>query len=194
MATNRFGLAAIASLTAITLAACTHAFQTSSDTLPGRMRVGEFSFDRPQSEGWYLKNTSDPPTIVEFTKRGHRAEAQILIRGYRPENRIGNPDELVAWAESLPDAEKYVTLAPGHGATCVRFHGRSALMYGELASTSPIVSRITTDQDSLNCIDPTYPGMIVRFIVTQRGPDGGTPDGSAEAYAFLKSVQFESRP
>ncbi len=180
-------------LAAILLSACTHAFQTSGDALPDRMHVGEFSFDRPQGEGWYLNNASDPPTIIEFTKRGHRAESQIIVIGYHPDGRVVTADELMDWAQNLPDADKVVSPAPGHGATCVRYHGRSTFTVHYANTTKPVSDVMMTDEDSLECIDPYHPGLIVRFITTQRSGEGGTPEGTAEAYAFLKSIQFETK-
>jgi len=187
-------LNALALLCATTiLPACTHAFQTSSEALPERMNVGEFSFERPQSQGWYLNNVSDPPTIVEFTKRGHRSEAQILVMGLHPDNRVTNSDELIEWAENLPDGDKVIAPAPGHGATCVRYHGRSVMTVHYATTPQPKSDEITTDEDSLECIDPYHPGLLVRFITTQRSASGGTPEGTAEAYAFLKSIQFTEK-
>lgn len=172
--------------------ACTHAFQTNNEALPQRMHLGEFSFDRPQGPGWYMSNVSDPPTIVEFTRHGHRSEAQIMVKGIRPEQRVTTPDELMEWAEAtLPDQDKVVTAAPGHGATCVNYHGRSIMTVHYEESGKPFKNVMTTDEDSLDCIDPYNPGLMVRFISTQRSATGGTPDGTAEAYAFLKSIQFE---
>ena len=156
------------------------------------MHLGEFSFDRPQGPGWYMSNVSDPPTIVEFTRHGHRSEAQIMVKGIRPEQRVTTPDELMEWAEAtLPDQDKVVTAAPGHGATCVNYHGRSIMTVHYEESGKPFKNVMTTDEDSLDCIDPYNPGLMVRFISTQRSATGGTPDGTAEAYAFLKSIQFE---
>ncbi|GEM_PF-3454425 len=174
-------------------AACTHVFQTSGDALPDRMRVGEFSFDRPQGDGWYLENTSDPPIIIQFTKRGRRFESQILVIGFRPDGRVTTLDELMDWTESLPDADKVVAPAPGHGAICVRHHGRSTLTVHYANTPKPLADVMITDEDSLECIDPFHPGLIVRFITTQRSTEGGTPEGTAEAYAFLKSIQFDSK-
>ncbi len=174
-------------------AACTHVFQTSGEALPERMRVGEFSFDRPQGEGWYLENTSDPPTIIQFTKRGRHAESQILIVGFRPDGRVTSLDELIDWAQNLPDADKVVAPAPGHGAVCVRYHGRSTLTVHYANTPKPTSDVMVTDEDSLECIDPFTPGILVRFITTQRSAEGGTPEGTAEAYAFLKSIQFEQK-
>jgi hypothetical protein len=177
--------------------ACTHAFQTSGEALPDKMHVGEFSFERPQGEGWYLKNVSDPPTIVEFTKRGHQSESQILVMGFRPEPPITNADELMEWAQTLPDESKVVTSDLGHGATCVRYHGRATVTayYTPVDSTAakPIAYHAMTDQDDLDCIEPHNKGLLVRFISTQRSASGGTPDGTAEAYAFLKSIQFSQK-
>jgi len=176
------------------LPACTHAFQTSNEALPDRMQIGEFSFERPQGEGWYLNNVSDPPTVMEFTKRGHQAESQIVVMGIHPDSRVINLDELNEWAENLPDADKVITPAPGHGATCVRYHGRSVMtLHDDENAKHPITGVITTDEDSLECIDPYHPGLIVRFITTQRSATGGTPEGTAEAYAFLKSIQFSEK-
>src|SRR5215469_9647634 len=79
-------------LAASILPACTHAFQTSNEVLPERMQVGEFSFERPQSQGWYLNNVSDPPTVIEFIKRGHQAESQIIVIGLHPDGRVTTLD------------------------------------------------------------------------------------------------------
>ena len=157
------------------------------------MHLGEFSFERPQGEGWYLDNVSDPPTIVEFTKRGHQWEAQILVMGFHPESRVSNSDELMEWAQALPDADKVITPAPGHGAVCVRYHGRSVMTLHYADTAKPVSNQIATDEDSLECIDPHHPGLLVRFITTQRSATGGTPEGTAEAYAFLKSIQFAQK-
>jgi hypothetical protein len=173
--------------------ACTHAFQTSGEALPERMQVGEFSFERPHGEGWYLENVSDPPTIVEFTKRGPQWEAQILVMGFHPEGRVTNSNELMEWAQELPDADKVVAPAPGHGATCVRYHGRSVMTLHYANTPNPVSNSIATDEDSLECIDPHQPGLLVRFITTQRSATGGTPEGTAQAYAFLKSIQFAEK-
>jgi hypothetical protein len=175
------------------LPACTHAFQTSGEALPDRMKVGEFSFNRPQGQGWYLNNVSDPPTIIEFTRHGHRYEEQIIVIGLRPDGRVTTSDELMEWAQNLPDADKVVTAAPGHGATCVRYHGRSTFTVHSGDKDHPIAEVMRTDEDSLECIDPFHPGLIVRFITVQRSAEGGTPEGTEEAYAFLKSVRFESQ-
>jgi hypothetical protein len=183
---------ALALAAAAALCRCTHVFQTSGAALPERMRVGEFSFDRPQGDGWYLENVSDPPTIIKFTRRGHRSEDQIMVIGLRPDRRVTNQDELIEWAENLPDADKVVAPDPAHGATCVRYHGRSIFTVHYANTSKPITDVMTTDEDSLECIDPYHPGLIVRFITTQRSPRGGTPDGTAQAYAFLKSIRFES--
>ena len=178
---------------AMTLSACTHAFQTRNAELPNRMKVGELSFDRPQCDGWYMSNMSDPPTIIQFTRRGHQSEAQILVIGLRPPVPVADSDDLVEWTESLPDPDKVVSASPGHGANCVRYHGRSTFpLYYNEASNSEI-HLMTTDEDSLECIDPYNPGFVIRFIITQRSSTGGTPDGTAEAYAFLKSVKFEPK-
>ncbi|MGO9450116.1 MAG: hypothetical protein ACLQDV_03560 [Candidatus Binataceae bacterium] len=185
---------AAAALAAITLLpACTHFSQTSGDALPERMHVGEFSFDRPQGEQWYLNNISDPPTIVEFTKRGHQTEAQILAMGFRPPTPITTADQLTDWAENLPDADKVITPAPGHGAICVRYHGRSTMSINYADTTRPVTSVMTTDEDSLECIDPNTPNILVRFITTQRSATGGTQAGSEEAVAFLNSIRFEGK-
>jgi hypothetical protein len=176
------------------LPACTHAFQTSNEALPERMQVGEFSFERPQSQGWYLNNVSDPPTVIEFIKRGHQAESQIMVIGLHPDSRVTTLDELNQWAENLPDADKVIAAAPGHGAVCVRYHGRSVMtMHNDQDKNRPVTGVITTDEDSLECIDPYRPGLIVRFITTQRSASGGTPEGTAEAYAFLKSIEFSQK-
>ena len=181
-------------MAAFLVPACTHAFQTNSEALPGRMRLGEFSFDRPQGDGWYMSNVSDPPTIVEFTKRGHRTEAQIMVKAFRPEQRVNDPDELMEWAQgTLPDEDKVVTPAPGHGAICIKYHGRSVMTVNYADTSKPFKNEMTTDEDSLDCIDPYNPGLLVRFISTQRSATGGTPEGTAEAYAFLKSIQFEKK-
>ena len=181
-------------LAASIVPACTHAFQTSNEALPERMQVGEFSFERPQGQGWYLNNVSDPPMVVEFTKRGHQTESQIVVMGLHPDNRVTNLDELNEWVENLPDADKVIAPAPGHGATCVRYHGRSVMtMHNDQDRSRPIIDVITTDEDSLECIDPYRPGLIVRFVTTQRSATGGTPEGTAEAYAFLKSIQFSQK-
>ena len=177
----------------MTTMGCTHAFQTSGEALPQRMQVGEFSFERPPGEGWYLENVSDPPTIVEFTKRGPQWEAQILVMGFHPEGRVSNSDELMEWAQELPDGDKVVTPAPGHGAICVRYHGRSVMTLHYANTPDPVSNQIATDEDSLECIDPYHPGLLVRFITTQRSATGGTPEGTAEAYAFLKSIQFAEK-
>jgi|SRR5208282_2593831 len=175
------------------LPACTHFFQTNGEALPERMQVGEFSFDRPQGDGWYLNNVSDPPTIVEFTKRGHQTEAQILVMGFRPPNPISTPDELSDWAANLPDAGQVITPAPGHGATCVRYHGRATISINYANTTKPVTEVMTTDEDSLECIDPYTPDLLVRFITTQRSATGGTPTGSEEAITFLNSIRFDGK-
>ena len=177
----------------MTTMGCTHAFQTSGEALPQRMQVGEFSFERPPGEGWYLENVSDPPTIEEFTKRGPQWEAQILVMGLHTEGRVSNSDELMEWAQELPDGDKVVTPAPGHGAICVRYHGRSVMTLHYANTPNPVSNQIATDEDSLECIDPYHPGLLVRFITTQRSATGGTPEGTAEAYAFLKSIQFAEK-
>ena len=181
-------------LVASVSAACTHAFQTSNEALPERMQIGEFSFERPQGQGWYLNDVSDPPMVMEFTKRGHQTESQIVVVGLHPNSSVTNLDELNEWAENLPDADKVITPAPGHGATCVRYHGRSVMtLHNDENVHKPLTAVITTDEDSLECIDPYHPGLIVRFISTQRSATGGTPEGTAEAYAFLKSIQFSQK-
>ncbi|HTR61539.1 MAG TPA: hypothetical protein VMH37_07520 [Candidatus Binataceae bacterium] len=185
---------AVTLFAATMLPACTHAFQTSNEALPDRMHVGEFSFERPQSQGWYLNNVSDPPMVMEFTKRGHQAESQIVVMGLHPDGRVTNLDELDEWAQNLPDADKVITPAPGHGAICVRYHGRSVMtLHNDQDMSRRVTGVITTDEDSLECIDPYQPGLIVRFIATQRSATGGTPQGTAEAYAFLKSIQFSQK-
>jgi len=185
--------AAVALAAIALLPSCTHFSQTNGDALPERMHVGEFSFDRPQGEEWYLNNISDPPTIVEFTKRGHQSEAQILVMGFRPPSPITTADQLSDWAQNLPDADKVITPAPGHGAICVRYHGRSTISINYANTTKPTTDVMTTDEDSLECIDPNTPDILVRFITTQRSATGGTQTGSEEAVAFLNSIRFENK-
>jgi hypothetical protein len=175
------------------LPACTHLLQTNAESLPDRMRFSEFSFARPQGDEWYYRDTSDPPTIAEFTKRGHRSEAQILVIGYLPPGRVTSLDELLDFGENLPGADKVVSPAPGHGATCVRYHARSLLSVNYANTSQPYTDVMVTDEDSLDCIDPGYPNYLVRFIFSQRSPNGGTDEGTREADAFIQSIQFDAR-
>ncbi|HUY25885.1 MAG TPA: hypothetical protein VMV27_00580 [Candidatus Binataceae bacterium] len=192
--TNRWRLTrryALALGFAITSLGCTHLLQTDAGDLPGRMRRGDFSFQRPARPGWYLRDTVDPPTIVEFTRHDGRAESQILVFGVKPKASVRNASELTRWAENLPDGDKVIAAAPGHGATCIRYHGRSVITVNYANTTAPSADRLVTDEDSLECIDPHAPGFIVRFICTQRSPTGGTAAGTSESDAFLSSIQFE---
>jgi hypothetical protein len=174
--------------------ACTYLWQTKADSLPDRMRFAEFSFDPPQGPGWYYRNVSDPPEIAQFTKHGPRSETQILITGYQPPARVTDLDELIAFSENLPGGDKVVAPAPGHGATCVRYHARSLLSVNYANTTSnPYTDVMVTDEDSLDCIDPRSPNYLVRFIFSQRSPKGGTQEGEREADAFIRSIQFGSR-
>jgi hypothetical protein len=182
---------AIAILIAVAPIACTHLMQTDADALPGQMQRGDFSFQRPSRPGWYLSNTVDPPTLAEFTRHDGRAESQILIFAFAPPEPVSNAEQLHRWAESLPDADKVIAPAPGHGATCLRYHAQSALTVNYANTTAPSSERLITDEDSLECIDPHAPGFLVRFIYTQRSPTGGTPIGEEEAQTFLRSIQFE---
>jgi len=75
----------------------------------------------------------------------------------------------------------------------VRYHGRSLMTLHYANTPNPVSNQIATDEDSLECIDPHQPGLLVRFITTQRSATGGTPEGTAEAYAFLKSIQFAEK-
>jgi hypothetical protein len=173
---------------------CTYLWQTNVNSLPERMHFPEFSFDPPQSPGWYHRNVSDPPEIAQFTKHGPRSETQILVTGYQPRGRVTNITELIEFSENLPGGDKLVTPAPGHGATCVRYHARSLLSvnYANTAS-NPYTDVMVTDVDSLDCIDPSYPNYLVRFIFSQRSPQGGTQEGAREADAFIESIRFSSR-
>jgi hypothetical protein len=175
------------------LPACTHLLQTNAESLPDRMQFSEFSFARPQGDDWYYRDTSDPPTIAEFTKRGHRSETQILVIGFLPPSRVTSLDELIDFGENLPGADKVISPAPGHGATCVRYHGRSLLSVNYANTMQPYTDVMVTDEDSLECIDPSYPNYLVRFIFSQRSPNGGTEEGTREADAFLDSIKFDRR-
>jgi hypothetical protein len=182
---------AIVILSALAAASCTYLLQTDAGGLPGRMQRGDFSFQRPDRAGWYLRDTVDPPTLAEFTRHDGRAESQILIFAFEPSGTVTNADQLQHWAESLPGGDKVISPAQGHGATCLRYHARSLLTVNYANTTAPSVDRLITDEDSLECIDPHTPGFIVRFIYTQRSPTGGTTTGEQEADAFLSSIQFE---
>ncbi len=174
--------------------ACTYLWQTSVNSLPERMQFSEFSFEPPQGSGWYYRNVSDPPEVAQFTKHGSRSETQILVTGYQPPGRVTDLDELIAFSENLPGGDKVVSPAPGHGATCVRYHARSLLSVNYANTTSnPYTDVMVTDVDSLDCIDPSYPNYLVRFIFSQRSPKGGTQEGSREADAFIRSIRFSSR-
>lgn len=178
-------------LGAIAPASCTHLLQTDAVGLPERIQRGDFSFQRPERTGWYLRDTVDPPTLAEFTRHDGRAESQILIFAFEPSSAVTNADELQHWAESLPGGDKVISPAAGHGTTCLRYHAQSLLTVNYANTTTPSVDRLITDEDSLECIDPHSPGFIVRFIYTQRSPNGGTPAGEQEADAFLSSIRFE---
>jgi hypothetical protein len=180
--------AALSAVTAVT--GCTHLLQTSAEDLPDRMPFQEFAFDRPQGSEWYMRDTLDPPNIVEFTRRGDASEAQIRVVAVRPPGVVQNIDQLTEWAQDLPDEDKVIRAEPGHGATCVRYHGRSALTVNYARQAANYADRMITDEDSLECIDPHTPDIIVRFIVTQRSAAGGTPEGNRQADAFLSSVAF----
>jgi len=184
-------LCAVMILSAIAPASCTYLLQTDAGGLPGRMQRGDFSFQRPERTGWYLRDTVDPPTLAEFTRHDGRAESQILIYAFEPPTTVTNADELQHWAERLPGGDKVISPAAGHGTTCLRYHAQSLLTLNYANTTAPSVDRLVTDEDSLECIDPRTPGFIVRFIYTQRSPNGGTPAGEQEADAFLSSIQFE---
>jgi hypothetical protein len=182
---------AAAILIAIAQCSCTYLLQTDAVALPGRMQRGDFSFERPERPGWYLRDTVDPPTLAEFTRHDGRAESQILVFAFNPPEPVINADQLQRWAESLPGGDKVVSAAPGHGTTCLRYHAQSILTVNYANTTEPSADRLITEEDSLECLDPRTPGFIVRFIYTQRSPTGGTPTGAAEAAAFLSSIQFE---
>lgn len=184
-------LCAATILSAIATASCTYLLQTDAGALPGRMQRGDFSFQRPERTGWYLRDTVDPPTLAEFTRHDGRAESQILVYAFEPPTAVTNADQLQQWAESLPGGDKVVSPAAGHGATCLRYHARSLLTVNYANTTEPSVDRLVTDEDSLECIDPRNPGFVVRFIYTQRSPNGGTPEGEQEADTFLSSIRFE---
>ncbi|MHB8384479.1 MAG: hypothetical protein ACYDC3_19315 [Candidatus Binataceae bacterium] len=189
---RRYGrLCAVLITSATAATACTYALQTDAVGLPGRMRRGDFSFERPARAGWYLRDTVDPPTLAEFTRHDGRQESQILIYAFNPPAAVTNADQLQRWAESLPGGDKVISPAPGHGATCLRYHAQSILTVNYANTTAPSADRLITDEDSLECIDPRSPGFIVRFIYTQRSPAGGTPAGDHEADAFLSSIKFE---
>jgi hypothetical protein len=177
----------------LAMPACTHLWQTSVDSLPDRMRFPEFSFDPPQGDGWYFRDVSDPPEIAQFTRHGPRSETQILVTGYLPPGRVTNLDELIEFSENLPGGDKVISPAPGHGATCVRYHARSLLSVHYANTSNPYTDVMVTDEDSLDCIDPRYPNYLVRFIFSQRSPKGGTQEGTREADAFISSVHFGSR-
>jgi hypothetical protein len=173
---------------------CTYLWQTNVNSLPERMKFPEFSFAPPQGQGWYHRNVSDPPEIAQFTKHGPRSETQILVTGYQPPGRVTDIDELIEFSENLPGGDKIVAPAPGHGATCVRYHARSLLSVNYAnTTTNPYTDVMVTDEDSLDCIDPRYPNYLVRFIFSQRSPKGGTPEGSREADAFIQSIRFSAR-
>lgn len=184
-------LCAVLILSAVAPVSCTYLLQTDAGGLPGRMQRGDFSFQRPERAGWYLRDTVDPPTLAEFTRHDGRAESQILIYAFEPSGTVTNADQLQHWAESLPGGDKVISPAEGHGATCLRYHARSLLTVNYANTPDPSADRLVTDEDSLECIDPRNPGFIVRFICTQRSPSGGTPEGEQEADAFLSSIQFE---
>ncbi|HYB91915.1 MAG TPA: hypothetical protein VEC38_12820 [Candidatus Binataceae bacterium] len=187
---RRFGAILCALVLAAGTGACTHLFQTNVDKLPRRLDYPEFSFDRPQGDQWYLHDTLDPPNIVEFTKRAVSSERQIRVLALTPEGRVENVDQLTDWSEGLPDEDQVVRPDPGHGAVCVRYHGRSTMTVNYAGDGAEYADRMVTDEDSLECIDPHLPGRIVRFIYTQRSPTGGTADGARDADAFLASVKF----
>jgi hypothetical protein len=173
--------------------ACTYLWQTNVNSLPERMHFSEISFDPPQGRGWYFRNVSDPPEIAQFTRHGPRSETQILVTGYQPRGRVTNIDELIEFSENLPGGDKIVAPAPGHGATCVRYHARSLLSVNYANTSKPYTDVMVTDEDSLDCIDPRSPNYLVRFIFSQRSPKGGTQQGSREADAFIESIRFSSR-
>jgi hypothetical protein len=177
----------------LAMPACTYLWQTSVNSLPGRMKFAEFSFDPPQGHGWYYRNVSDPPTIARFTKHGPRSETQILVTGYQPPGRVTDLNELVQFSENLPGGDKMISPAPGHGATCVRYHARSLFSVSYANTSKPYTDVMVTDEDSLDCIDPSNPNYLVRFIFSQRSPKGGTEEGSREADAFIGSIRFSSR-
>ncbi|MGH7780899.1 MAG: hypothetical protein ACREQR_13860 [Candidatus Binataceae bacterium] len=182
---------AAALLIALAPIACTHLLQTDTAGLPGRMQRGDFSFQRPDRPGWYLRDTVDPPALAEFTRHDGRAESQLLIYAFDPQAPVTNAEQLQHWAESLPGGNKIVSAAPGHGTTCLRYHARSELTVNYANTPAPSADRMITDEDSLECLDTRTPGFIVRFIYTQRSPSGGTPAGNREADALLNSIQFE---
>ncbi len=182
---------ALALLLAAAPLACTHLMQTDANNLPDRMHRGDFSFERPARPGWYLSDTVDPPTLAEFTRHDGRAESQILIFAVAPRSPVTDAAELQRWAESLPDSDKVIAAAPGHGAICVRYHARSVLTVHYADTPSPSADRQVTDEDSLDCIDPHAPGYIVRFIYTQRSSIGGNPVGEEEAQQFLRTIEFD---
>ena len=177
---------------ALALGGCTHVGQTSADGLPDRVETPEFSFDRPQGDGWYRIDTLQPPAVIQFTQRTKGRETKIEIVSVAMSEPVRSLDDLTVWAQDLPEQDPIVRADSSHGALCVRHRGRSSatVHYVDDATKTDYQYRIIADEDSLECVDPVSPTRILRFVFSQRSQSGGSAEGEREADAFLSSVQF----
>jgi hypothetical protein len=176
---------------ALALAACTHLLETNVESLPERLDYPGFSFQRPPGEGWYMTDQPPESTMAEFKKHSDGTETMIQVARVWPPDPVEDADQLFEFASNLPGEDPQVVLENGHGDTCVRYRAHSALTVHYEASESPSQQRMRTDEDSLECLDPLWPGALLSFTYSQRRGDGGHLDGAPEADAFIRSIQFE---
>ncbi|HXW82767.1 MAG TPA: hypothetical protein VEJ86_00040 [Candidatus Binataceae bacterium] len=175
---------------AVLVGGCTHVGQTSADVLPTRVETPEFSFARPDGDGWYRIDTLNPPTVIEFTRRSPAAERKIEVTSVETPQPVANLDELTEWVENLPEGDPRIWPAPGHGAVCVRNHGSTSVTVHVVLEGTDYPDRMIAVEDSLECVDPASSARILRFVFSQRSRSGGNLEGEREADAFLGSVQF----
>jgi hypothetical protein len=185
-------IAASAVALALAGAGCTHLFETNAERLPDRLDYPGFSFQGPDGGEWYMRDVPPESTLVQFRKHSDGVESMIQVARIWPPDLVENADELMNFASNLPGEDPQVTLEDGHGTTCVRYRARSALTVNYEGSDNPqMQQRMVTDEDSLECLDPLWPGALLSFTFSQRGKHGGSVDGAHEADAFIKSIQFE---
>lgn len=157
------------------------------------MQFEDFSFARPTGDGWYMTNAPADFTYAEFKKRTESSEAMIRVVQMSPSDIIENEEQLLTYANNLPGEDPIIRLEAGHGATCVRYRGRSALTVNYEENTAgQYQNRMVTDEDSLECIDPDRPGSLFAFTYSERSKAGGSEQGLLEADEFIKSIQFIS--
>ncbi len=185
-------IAACVAALALALAGCTHLFETKVESLPDRLDYPGFSFERPDGGEWYMRDAPPQSTLAEFKKHSDGVESMIQVARVWPPDPVENADQLMEFASNLPGEDPQVALEDGHGTTCVRYRARSALTVNYEGSDNPqMQQRMITDEDSLECLDPLWPGALLAFTFSQRGKHGGSADGAHEADAFIRSIQFE---